>query len=70
MFIAFGVATLVFVPLVLISVLVLDGGFLAVCICSTVHLFMRFAVARLCVGCKAAFAEANKEGGFFKRETI
>ena len=67
--ISFGVATLVFLPLILVSTLVYDGGFLAVCICTTVLLLMRFVVASICIHCKAAFSEANKVK-FFCRQTF
>ena len=67
--ISFGVATVIFLPLVLVSTLVYDGGFLAICICTAIHLLLRFLVAITCVHLKSAFSEANKMS-FFRRETF
>ena len=67
--ITYGVATVIFLPLVLVSTLVYDGGFLAICICTAIHLLLRFLVALTCIQLKSAFSEANKMS-FFRRETF
>ena len=67
--ISFGTATAIFLPMVLVSTIVYDGGFLAVCICTAIHLFLRFVVATICVNYMKAFKEANKMS-FFCRETF
>ena len=67
--ISYGIATVIFLPLVLVSTLVYEGGFLAICICTSIHLLLRFLVAITCVHLKSAFSEANKMT-FFRRETF
>ena len=67
--ISFGISTAIFLPMVLISTLVYDGGFLAICICTAIHLVLRFIFAIIYVHCKSTFVEANKMS-FFRRETF
>ena len=57
--IAFGAATILFIPLVLVSVYMLEHGFFGVVICTTIHLFLRFVVSYACITLKATFKDAN-----------
>mmetsp|Transcript_33491 Transcript_33491/g.41340 ORF Transcript_33491/g.41340 Transcript_33491/m.41340 type:complete len:82 (+) Transcript_33491:232-477(+) len=68
--ISFGTATAVFLPLVLICTRVFDGGFLAICICTMVHLMLRFIVALIYINCKSDLRAANDAAHFWQRDTF
>ena len=68
--VAFGTATVIFLPMVLISVYVLDYGYLGVCICTSIHLLLRFVVSYACITFKTTFVESNQSAQFWSRNTV
>lgn len=68
--ISFGLATLVFVPTVLVLTLVYDCGYGGICWATVMHLFLRFVFAFALISFKDAFKLANQQTRFFERATV
>ena len=68
--ITFGLATLAFLPLVLLFTLVWDYGYLGICWATFIHLLLRFLIAFGLVKCKRGFSRANESAKFFSRSTV
>ena len=68
--IAFGVAAVIFVPLVFTSVFVFEQGFIGVCVCTAIHHTLRFVVSYSLVSYKATFRQANESTRVISMDSV
>ena len=68
--ISFGLATVVFIGIVLLFTLVLDYGYMGICWATFIHLFLRWLIAFTLINCREGFKKANEQAKFFSKATV